>query len=305
MKSKQQPAARRQPAANRATLTLALCGLAFWAAFACGATPAAAQASAATGAVEFQARVAPTGGQPEPAREMTFYLLRKDLADIRKEADQAEPPQDMDHFIDSLQASPELKAWMKKNRVVDFSGADFTKILKADDVLIVPEFLEAYKNLNGAILKVTLPTSQVKESDRLKNPDKYQREVDSYQKALRQYVKGHPESVDGIDAELGDVNPSTRWAQVQVDQKRRTAQLVARLAQTQYLAANTTSDLDGRGRLSGIPPGTYWITTLDVPALAGDVHLEWDLPVTVRAGQTTNIELSNLNATPQMERMGR
>jgi len=31
------------------------------------------------------------------------------------------------------------------------------------------------------------------------------------------------------------------------------------------------------------------ITTLDVPALAGDARLQWDLPVTIRAGETTRI----------------
>lgn len=282
-----------------ALLVLPLCAVIL-----CNSNPAAAQQTGA-GTLEFVAHLAPTGGQQEPVRQMTFYLLRKDLADIRKEAEQAQPSQDMDHFIDSLEASPELKVWMKKNHVVDFSGSDFTKILKPDDILGIPEFLEAYKNLNGAILKVTLPTSQVKESDRLKNPEKYKREQDSYDKALRAYVKSNPQSVDGIDAELGDTNPSRRWAQVQLAQKRDSEQRVMVLAQTQYLVAKTVSDLDGRGAISGIAPGTYWITTLDVPALAGDLRMQWDFPVTVRAGQTSNIELSNLNGTPQIERMAR
>jgi hypothetical protein len=281
---------------------LASCALLFCAAIVCGTLPSPAAAQQ-TGDLQFVAHVAPTGGQPEPARQMTFYLLRKDLAEIRKEADQAQPPQDMDHFIDSLDSSAELKAWMKKSRIVDFTGSDFTKILKPDDILGVPEFLEAYKNLNGAILKVTLPVSEVKESDRIKNPDKYKREQDNYEKALRQYVKAHPESVDGIDAELGDANPSRRWIQLQLTQKRDSEQRVMLLAQTQYLAAKTVSDLDGRGALGGIVPGTYWISTLDLPALAGDVRLQWNVPVTIRAGQTTNIELSNLNGTPQIEHM--
>ena len=211
----------------------------------------------------------------------------------------------MDHFIDSLEVSPELKVWMKKTRAVDFSGTAFTKLIKTDDILNVPEFLEAYKNLNGAILKVTLPTSQVKESDRTKNPAKYKRELDNYQKALREYIGANPQSIDGLDAELGDSNPINRWTQLQLQQKRRADQSVMQLAQTQYLAAKTVSDLNGRGAIRGLAPGNYWISTLDVPALAGDVHLEWDFPLTIRAGQTTNIELSNLNATPQMERMGR
>ena len=34
--------------------------------------------------IEFAAHVAPTGGQPEPVRQLTFYLLRKSLEDIRE-----------------------------------------------------------------------------------------------------------------------------------------------------------------------------------------------------------------------------
>jgi hypothetical protein len=33
-----------------------------------------------------------------------------------------------------------------------------------------------------------------------------------------------------------------------------------------------------------------------VQAISGDVHLRWDFPVTVRAGESTHVELSNLNA---------
>ncbi len=119
----------------------------------------------------------------------------------------------------------------------------------------------------------------------VKKPDKYKREVDSYEKAFRIYVKAHPDSVNGIDAELGDTNPIRRWSQMQLDQKREVEQRVEVLAETQYLVARTVSDLDGRGVFSGVAPGRYWITTLDVPALAGDVHVEWNSSVTIRAGQ--------------------
>ena len=44
--------------------------------------------SSASGSIEFQARIRPTGGQLEPVRSLSFYLLRKSVADIRQEAEQ-------------------------------------------------------------------------------------------------------------------------------------------------------------------------------------------------------------------------
>src|SRR6476659_259325 len=42
-----------------------------------------------TGRIEFTARVAPSAGQAEPVRQLTFYLLRKSMEDIRAEAAQS------------------------------------------------------------------------------------------------------------------------------------------------------------------------------------------------------------------------
>jgi hypothetical protein len=71
---------------------------------------------------------------------------------------------------------------------------------------------------------------------------------------------------------------------------------VLTLAQTTYLAARAESDLEGRGAVRGLAAGTYWLATLDTPAMAGDVRLHWDVPVQVAPGETARIELSNVNA---------
>ena len=55
----------------------------------------------------------------------------------------------MDAFIDKLEVSKELKAWMKKNHLVQLSGEDFIKKLKPADVMGVPEFFEAYLDRNS------------------------------------------------------------------------------------------------------------------------------------------------------------
>jgi hypothetical protein len=250
----------------------------------------------ATGGIEFVARVTPAGGRAEPVREISFYLLRRSLADIRVEAERSEPPAEMDHFIDGLEVSPALKAWMKKHQRVDLVGTDFTKLLTGDDITDVPEFLDAYKAQNDAAHGGAFPEPAFKEKELKTKPEKYKREHDQYIEALHRYVAANPDTLNGLDAEFIDKNPGPRWAQAQADQRRRTEHRTLELAQTSYLAAKTDSDLNGQGALSGLAPGTYWITTLDTPALGGEVRLQWDLAVTVRAGETTRVELSNVNA---------
>jgi hypothetical protein len=195
-----------------------------------------------------------------------------------------------------------LKAWMKKHHRVDLAGPDFTKQLTGADITTVPEFLDAYTMQNSVALGGRMPTPEYKESERRKNPAKYQRERKAYLSALRQFVNANPETLQGLDAALSDKNPNERWAQLRLERRRDIDRATLELAQTRYLAAKTDSDLNGRGVVTGLPPGTYWITTLDEPALAGDARLRWDVPVTVRPGATTRIELSNLNAIEPPDR---
>jgi hypothetical protein len=260
------------------------------------AVPAGAAQASANGSVEFSASVRPTGGRPEPVREMTFYLLRKSLVGIRKEAEQAEHSVDMDHFIDGLEVSPLLKEWMKKHHTVEFVGPAFTKLLTADDIVSVPEFFEAYTTQNGSSLGGGPPVPAYKEKDKEKDPEKYKRLHDQYIKLLRQYIAANPDTIQALDVELREKNPGRAWAQMQSDQRQRVARRALELAQTRYLAAMTDSDLNGRGKFTGVAPGSYWITTLDTPALSGDARLQWDLTISVRAGETARVELSNLNA---------
>jgi hypothetical protein len=259
--------------------------------------PAGTAQNVAAGAVDFVATVKPNGGgRAEPVREMSFYLLRKSLADIGKEAEQAEHPIDMEHFINDLQVSPELKEWMKAHHTVQFIGKAFTKQLTADDVVDVPEFFEAYTTQNGTTLGGGAPILAAKEKDKEKNPAKYKKAHDDYLKSLRRYIAANPDTLQGLDIELREKDPGRRWAQIEADQRQRIARRTIEMAQTRYLAARLDTDLNGRGIFNGVPAGSYWITTLDTPALSGDARLQWDLSVSVRPGNTTRIELSNLNA---------
>jgi len=263
-----------------------------------------AQASA-SGSIEFQARIQPAGGRLEPVRSLSFYLLRKSLAEIRREAEQAEPPTDLDAFIEGLGVSAELKAWMQKYHTVALAGTEFTKRLTAEDITGIPEFLEAYMKHNSASLNAGVPAPKFKESDRLSNPEKYKREREQYLQAIKRHIGARPETMQGIDAQLGDSNPTQRWAQRQAEQQRKIERRSLALAQTAYLAAQTDSDLEGRGAIRGLVPGIYWLTTLDRPAMAGDVRLQWNVPVQIAPGETARIELNNVNALEPASRPSR
>lgn len=256
------------------------------------------QASTQTGSIEFVARVTPTAGRAEPVRQLTFYLLRKSFADIQKEVEETEAKSDLDRFIESLNVSKELKAWMKKQHSVELAGSDFIRRLTVNDVLDVPEFYDAYLSHNAGGVTVGFPSPKYRQSDREQNPQRYKKQRQEYREAARKFIENNPQSVDGIDAHLEAINPGPRWTQQESTQHRRIRKRTLELAQTRYLVAKTDSDLDGRGALVGIPPGKYWLGTLETEAIAGDTRLRWDTPVTVRAGQATRLELSNLNSLP-------
>jgi hypothetical protein len=73
------------------------------------------------------------------------------------------------------------------------------------------------------------------------------------------------------------------------------AQLAPDTAQSKYLAAKADTDLDGRTALTGLPAGNYWLSSLGIDAASGDRHIHWDVPVSVKAGQTSRVTLSNVN----------
>ena len=253
-------------------------------------------AAQSTGRVEFAARVAATGGQPEPVRQMTFYLLRKSMEDIRAEALQSTPATDLDKFIDGLGVSPELKTWMKKNHSIRLSGGDFTKSLAPEDIVDIPEYFTAYMTHNEAYRGAGFPEPKFKDKDRDSNPEKYKAEKEQYKAAVRKFIAGAPNTVQGMDLELIDVNPYAKWVSLENKQRRLLETRAFQLAEERYLVARTDSDLDGRGSFAGIAPGNYWIGMFGAEAISGDVHVHWDFHVTVRPGDTARVELSNFNA---------
>jgi hypothetical protein len=253
-------------------------------------------AAQSTGQIEFVALVTPSGGQPEPVRQLRFYLLRKSVEDIRAEAAQSTPAPGLDKFIDGLGVSAELKVWMHKHHSVRLNGEEFTKSLTADDIVDIHEFSKAYMDHNEAYRGAGFPEPKYKAKDKTANPEKYQAQKDQYEEAVRKFITGHMETVQGMDLELVDVNPYAKWESLERKQSQSLDTRTFQLAEERYFVARTESSLDGRGSFSGVAPGRYWIGMFGAEAISGDVRLHWDFPVTVRAGQTASIELSNLNA---------
>jgi hypothetical protein len=261
-----------------------------------GVMAKAPRAAAQTGSVQFVARVTPSGGEDEPVRTLPFYLLSKSYADIEKEAEAASPVANQDKFIDALDVSKELKAWMKTNHRVSLSGEDFTKMLKADDIMNVPEFFAAYTERMVGDHTAGFPTPKYKLEDRAKNSAKYDLQVTEYHDAIRAFVIADPGSKDGLDLSLEEVNPGHKWDMVKAKNAAELNRETADLARGKYLVARAETDMQGQGALRGIPPGNYWLGTLNIDAVAGDARERWDVPVTVRAGQPSYLTLTNINA---------
>lgn len=254
----------------------------------------AQQSSGQTGYIEISARVSPTGGHAEPARGITIYLLRKSYEAIQKEADAAEPSPKMDDYIAGLELSPLLKAWMLKHQIVEFSGPAFPKAITGEDVWNIPEFKTAYMDRNAGDRTVALPKSHAREADKQKHPEKYQQDVQDYIAAFKQFVNTNPETLTTMYVALEEKDPGHRWKKILVDRNARVHHHALELAQVEYLAGQTDTDLEGRGRIDRLVPGNYWLSTLDNEAIAGDAHIRWDYQVHVSAGRS-NADLSNVN----------
>jgi len=254
--------------------------------------------AAQEGSVEFVARATPSGALEEPVRGFPFYLLSKSFEGIGQEAGTAFPEPDMDAFIDKLDVSPELKAWMKKNHWISLSGEDFIHKIKVADVIDVPEFYKAYIDRNAGDQSTNFPKAKFKPADKVKDPAKYDKLLAEYNEAVRKFIEQNPQTVDGIDLNLEDIDPGPKWNELAARRLPEIHRQALNLAQSKYLVARTETNLQGQGFLRGVPPGTYWLSTLDVAAEVGDARSRWDVPVTVRPGQTAYVTLSNANALP-------
>jgi len=253
--------------------------------------------SADTGSLQFIARITPTAARPEPVRQFTFYILSKSYASVTQEVEAGDVVPPRDEFIDGLKVSHELKEWLKAHEILDLTMLGLDKLLTADDVLHVPEFLLAYQRSNSGGVTSGIPKPKYNDADKEDHPEKYEKQHQEYFTALRKFIRSRPETMSGMELELDGVNPQRKWAKLESDHKKHVQHLAPDVAQTKYLVAKADTDLDGRAGVSGLPPGSYWVSSLNLDADAGDTRVRWDVPVAIQPGKTTRIELTNLNAT--------
>jgi len=249
-----------------------------------------------SGALEITARITPTAARPEPVRQFTFYILTKSYSDIVKEVEEKDPVPSRDQFIDELKVSPELRAWLKDHDTLDLTEPDLDKLLTPEDILNVPEFLLAYQRSNSGGVTEGLPRQKYTEIDKTKYPEKYEKLRQDYLAALKKFIRLHPQTISGVELELEGVNPHRKWAVLQNDRRKRVQRMAPEVAQLKFLASKADTDLEGRAFLSGLAPGEYWISTLNLDADAGDMRVRWDVPVRIERGKTMRVELSNLNS---------
>jgi hypothetical protein len=253
-------------------------------------------ALAQTGSIEFVARATPTGGLEEEVRGFPFFLLSKSFQSINDEVVATYPMPQMDVFVDKLEVSKELKAWMKKNHWIKLSGSDFIQKLHAPEIMDIPEFYAAYMQLNAGDDSSNFPKPKARPADKVKDPAKYEKLTKDYNDAVRRFIEQNPQSIEGIELNLASTDPSNKWEALVARRSPEINRQVRELAQSKYLVSRTQTDLQGQGFLRGIPFGTYWLSTLDVPATVGDARLRWDVQVAVQPGKTSYLTLSSVNA---------
>ena len=253
-------------------------------------------AAQGTASLEIRVQATPTQGRPEKVMQHAFYLLRARLEAIETQARAQTPAPDLAAFVDGLKVSPELKEWMKENKTVTVQGDDFISSLKVDDVMDTPEFRAAYAARNQAMVGLGFPKRKAKLTDREKDPAKWEASEKSYWSNVRSYLTLHPESKQGMDEHLLEITAATDWKNRQARYEQEVRQRALQLVHARYLVAQADTDFEGVARFSGVPAGRYWLTNLWSEARAGDVRLQWELPVELGAGQSSYLELSNANA---------
>ena len=112
---------------------------------------------------------------------------------------------------------------------------------------------------------------------------------------IRHYIEQPPQSVDGIDLNLAEIDPGPKWNALLG--RRTIRKFIAGLSTWHspniwsHARNRTFKDKDFCAMCHQETIGS----ALDVAADVGDAQ-RWDVPVTVQPGQTEYVSLSNVNS---------
>lgn len=254
------------------------------------------QAEAAS--INFKVQLTPSAGLAEPVRGLPVVLLRKSFTAIQAEAESSVPHPSLDKFIDTLKLSKELIAWMHKNHTVAITGEEFAKNLTPHEIIYIPEFWQAYFEINAGSKAFGFPIPKYDDRDKVRKPEKYQQEVDDYHAKVTKYIEQNPDSKAEMDQELSPIDPSPQWNDKLAERENQIHRMALDWAQSRYFVTQTQTDVNGRAGFTGVAPGTYWLSSLNIYGQVGDAHEKWDTQIEVRAGEAKQVILSNYNAVP-------
>ncbi len=255
-------------------------------------------AQAETASISFKVQLTPSAGLAEPVRGLPVFLLRKSFTAIQADAESSVPHPSMDKFIDTLKLSKELIAWMHKNHTLTLTGDEFAKNLTPHEIIYIPEFWQAYFEINAGSKAFGFPMPKYDDRDRVRKPEKYQQEVDDYHARVTKYIEQNPDSKAEMDEELAPIDPSPQWNDKLAERENGIHRMALDAAQSRYFVAQTQTDVNGRAGFAGVAPGTYWLSTLNIYGQVGDAHEKWDTQIEVYAGEAKQVILSNYNAVP-------
>ena len=254
------------------------------------------QQNDSVGTVVFRAGVVLGTGDVKPVPRQDFFLLSKSLSAIERETLEKYPLPTFGSYVDTLQISPELKAWMNR-----YEGSELLEAIKLhltyEDTRKVPEFKKALElALLGYQATGKIPPSP-SEKDRLRSDAKHIKKVRAFEDAVRHELESDSSLRGQVWAWLAQANPflpSASWngflAEAIEDRRAR-----ARHQTPQYVVATTKTNLLGEGRFEQIKPGTYWLSNLHYAPVAL-ARVLWDVRVELKTGEIKELELSNDNA---------
>lgn len=278
--------------------TVAICLALFLSDALLGLSARTSFAQAQTASISFTVQITPSAGLAEPVRGLPFFLLRKSFSAIQAEAEASVPQPSMDKFIDTLKLSKELIAWMHKNHTVTLTGEEFAKNLTPQEIINVPEFWQAFYQINAGSRAFGFPMPKYDDRDKIRKPAKYQHEVDDYHARVTKYIEQNPDSKAEMDQELASTDPSPQWNDKLAERKSQIHRMALDWAQSRYFVAQTQTDLNGHAGFANVSPGIYWLSSLNIYGQIGDTREKWDTQIEVGAGDAKQVILSNYNAVP-------